>query len=93
MLTDIIREATYNDEIVIGNPKVITSKEFLSYPVAWSKNMERMTGLYIEQDILPAYLRLVMHTKTTIFKRKLVSRGIKPIGQLNENETDLKHSS
>ena len=68
-LTDIIREATYNDDIVIGNPKVITSKEFLNYPVAWSKKMEKMTGLYIEQDILPAYLSLVMHANTTLFRR------------------------
>ena len=78
-LTDIIREATGNDDIVIGNPNV-TSKEFLSYPIAWSRSMEKITGVYIEQDILPAYLSLVMHANTTLFKRKLIQRGIKPIG-------------
>ena len=42
--------------------------------------MEKITGVYIEQDILPAYLSLVMHANTTLFKRKLIQRGIKPIG-------------
>ena len=55
--------------------------------------MEKMTGLYIEQDILPAYLSLVMHANITLFRRQLIARGIKPIGQSDENETDLMHSS
>ena len=82
-LTDIIRKATRSDKISVGNPNVYQENDFLKYPIAWSKYMETLTGLYIEQDIRPVYLKLVMHANTTLFKGRLIGRGGKPIGSVS----------
>ena len=42
-LTDIIREANQDKDIVVGNPNA--PKGFLHYPIAWSKHMQELTGL------------------------------------------------
>ena len=75
-LTGIIREATFSkshfsEEIVLGNDDPEATKGFV-YPVPWSNYLEMLTGLNFRNDVLPAYLTLVMHANETIFKGKLV---------------------
>ena len=75
-LADIIREATFSkshlgEEIVVGNDDPEAIKGFL-YPVPWTNYLEKLTGLNLKNDVLPAYLTLVMHANTTIFNGKLV---------------------